>query len=131
MSLPLGSAGVGVECIDPSPTDALAIINLTKAIEWCGVSENAWRGTSAYLGGPNLLREFVMLPHADWCWMLSLPDLVVDTVVVTSSYSPMDKARLISMRRVCRMRCGLTPGDPEDHPAVAATNSQSVAVAIP
>ena len=43
----------------------------------------------------------------------------------------MDKARPISMRRVCRMRCGLTPGDPKDQPAAVAAIVQPMAAALP
>ena len=49
----------------------------------------------------------------NWIAMLKLPDLVETTVGATSFFNPMDKPRLIFLRRVVRRRCGHTPGDPD------------------
>lgn len=135
-ALPNGSRGVGVVGIDPTPEELATIVSRAKAVEWGGLGSNAWSGSANDLGGPNVIREITMLPATAWEKMLDTKDLVISADGPTATnFTPMDKSRLISLRRVCRLRCGLAPGEavippPADFTLVPSSSNSPVAPAV-
>ena len=112
--------------VDPDATQLALITTLNEAYDWCGVlvaGGNMREAFSNSLGKPLLMREVVLISTADY-----------DEAIASCVWTPADpappaerglnaaeKARCRSLRRVCRLRCGLPADDvPSIPPAGAA-----------
>jgi hypothetical protein len=96
---PMGSPGIGVVGLDPSADEIAAITDIVQAYKWAGISDDCRTALEASIGGPiALVREVLLISLADW-------------MAAVSSANPINKARLASLRRACRLRMGLTPGE--------------------
>jgi hypothetical protein len=130
--LPTGVEGQGVVGLDPSPQELVNIVGLDTALQWPGVDAPLFAGLVAVIGNPKVLRDISFIPRADWITYLSNITVGDGAVPIL----PTEVARLWSFRRVCRIRCGLTPGDnPEPNlgllPAPAWPGQGAAAFASP
>jgi hypothetical protein len=123
-TLPIGVAGEGVLGIDPTAAEAAGITDIKKACAWSGITGTQFDAFAAVTGEPRLLRELVFMPLAEFETATSIastpgaaatdPSVLFTTIV---------RGRFVSLRRVARMRCGLTPGE------VGAAAQQALVVA--
>ena len=128
-TLPVGDAGTGVPGVDPTSEELAVIGDLAAATAWTGLPDPAWQAFSTALGGPTLLRQVTATARIDWDIAVDatrLPGEDADTFVPLSAVA---KGQLEGLRRVCRIRCGLAPGDHPDALAAAAAAAAAAAYA--
>jgi hypothetical protein len=108
--LPIGVPGQGIQGLDPEPGELAGISNIDEALAWPGITSELAAGLWAVLGQALVLRDIAFLCRDDWA-------RYVAAVQVTTAPNesrpalPMELSRLWSFRRICRIRCGLAPGD--------------------
>jgi hypothetical protein len=96
---PLGTTGVGVVGLDPSAEERAQITDIVQACKWAGIGDECKTALEAAIGGSiALVREVLLISLADW-------------MAAVAAASPLSKGRLASLRRVCRLRMGLVPGE--------------------
>jgi hypothetical protein len=119
--LPIGTPGGPVAAIDPTAAELIAITNLAEAKTWAGIDEALQALLSTAFGGEfSLIREVVLVPRSIW-----------DSALSASGLSVLQLARASSLRRVCRLRANLAPGE---LPAVfmqPSSGSAAVAGVVP
>ena len=115
MALPMGSAGVGVTGIDPTTDELNGITSLASALTWPGVSDGLRNRLFEMLGTPTVFRDVAFVGVGDWAAALSSVTITtgVGDAATTRPINGIERGKLGSFRRVCRLRVGLTPGDPD------------------
>ena len=113
--------------MDPTTTELENITDLAGARAWAGVDGPLWAAFDAVLGQPTRVREIVLIDRPTW-------DAAVTTTKISPvapateerQLTPLEKARLESLRRVC---CLLTGGIPDTPgaPGVAAPTAATPA----
>jgi hypothetical protein len=103
--LPIGLPGIGVVGLDPSPDELASIVSLDQACAFPGLTAELRDALYDTLGTPTTMRDVAFVPSNEWA------TVVADTLVAGLPISSISRAKLQSFRRVCRLRCGLTPGD--------------------
>ena len=109
--------------MDPTEVELTTINTLDDARTWTATDTAVGDALLLALGRPTLLREVVLIPKASW-------DRVVTALQVpdgqgaggTRLLSPAEEARVISLRRCARLRCGLPASD---DPVVAQAPQQA------
>ena len=122
--------------MDPTEGELQAITNLAEARGWAGVEGPLAEAIQAALGQPARVREIALIPRPTW-------DRVVNNLQIQDAGdprppvrapTPVEEARLESLRRVCCLRSGRTidqPGDPAAAaPAVAPAPFPAVGGAV-
>jgi hypothetical protein len=117
--LPVGEAGIGIVGIDPTFLESQAIVDMSTARLWCGISDGEWDAFVVAAGDIRVLRELVFMAMASFAAAVDNAVTTITTAAtetaeastVVAPFSHAAKARFLSLRRVARMRCGLTPGD--------------------
>ena len=110
--LPVGIAGHGIDGIDPTDAELAGLNNLATVRAWVGVSAELWDAAAITLGGPTLLRDLIYIGPNEWQALIAT--IVVasaDQVPVLTPITPVQSGRLGAIRRIARVRCGLTPGE--------------------
>jgi hypothetical protein len=96
---PLGTTGVGVVGLDPSAEERAQITDTVQACKWAGIGDECKTAFEGAIGGSiALVREVLLISLADW-------------MAAVAAASPLSKGRLASLRRMCRLRMGLVPGE--------------------
>ena len=126
MALPVGSAGVGVQGLGPTVEELNGITTLAHALAWPGISDGLRDALFDILGTPTVIRDLAFVGLDDWESALSTVAIKLGTVdpANTRAVNGIERGKLVSCRRVCRLRVGLTPGDPE--PNLGPAPSQSI-----
>ena len=102
--------------MDPTEAELQAITDLAGANAWAGVDGALLRSLQAGLGGVARVREIALIPRGVW-------DTTVNGLTVPGAedtdppraLTPVELARVESLRRVCFLRVGRptdSPGDP-------------------
>jgi hypothetical protein len=116
--LPIGLPGIGVVGLDPTPEQLATIITLDLAAAYPGLSAELRDALYESLGTPTTMRDVAFVPGSEWA------TVVADTLVAGLPILSISRAKLQSFRRVCRLRCGLTPGDaPSAAPQLSVAGS--------
>ena len=93
----------------------MAIVTLEHALAFPGISELLKNALYAELGTPTVVRDLSFIPRASW-------DSAVDGIRIDDpprELNAIEVSKLDQFRRVCRLRTGLTPGDPaQELPAI-------------
>jgi hypothetical protein len=85
--------------LDPSAEELAQITDIVQAYKWAGIGDECRTALEAAIGGPiALVREVLLISLSDW-------------MAAVAAASPLNKGRLASLRRVCRLRMGLVPGE--------------------
>lgn len=122
--------------MDPSDTDLAAIQDLDSARRWAGVTNDLWNSVMEELGDIALLREVVLITYGDWQAAISNVAISVggSSTPVTGivvppprALTPVEKGRIRSLRRVCRILFRLDP-DEDSTPIASTTPVASPAV---
>jgi hypothetical protein len=100
-TLPNGAVGQPCPGLDPAVAELTGITDLDKARAWASVDTPTWKLLEDGLGKFGLLREVAAIPPEDW--FAAVADINNVNAVMAS--------RLYFVRRICRLRMGLTPGD--------------------
>jgi hypothetical protein len=114
--------------MDPSTSDLSLIQTIDLAIDWCGISAEAWADTKVVLGDIRLLREVALIEAAEYAAailtiVITVTPAAAGNVAITRPISLVERGRLRSLRRVCLMVLGR---DPEESPTqVGASPSSS------
>ncbi len=98
--------------MDPSPSELLAITSLDEACVWAGVTPELREALEGQCGQIAVVRELVLMEDAEFTVDLSNAMLVTaaatsSAVAVTRKLLTVERARLLSLRRVARLLCGL------------------------
>ena len=125
-ALPLGLPGVGVEGLDPTTEELNSITTLQLALQWPGITDALRDGLFAVLGTPTVIRDIAFVGVADWQSALDSVQLTVGAgdAAVVRALNGIERGKLVSLRRVARLRVGLTPGDPD--PVAAPPPTQTI-----
>ena len=102
----LGSPGVGVPGFDPTPEELAAINTLVDAVNAVKCTEEVYKILATELGEPQAFREVAMIPKPVW------DGVVAGLMLGGRPLLPVATARLELLRRIARLKLGLTPGDP-------------------
>jgi hypothetical protein len=94
--------------MDPTPGELAAFNTLADAMDWCGLPDALRVALKAGMGPLALMREVVLIPTAVWEATLALPLRVTPPNEAERDVLPMEIGQVGSLRRVCRLRCGLT-----------------------
>jgi hypothetical protein len=121
--LPVGEPGQGVVGLDPTAGEAANIATIAHAITWAGVSDPTRTAFFEEIGEPTVLRDIGYISREEYIKYLELArvELAAAAEGAAATSRPLQTieiARLWAFRRVCRLRCGLTPGDPTTSPIV-------------
>jgi hypothetical protein len=126
-TLPVGLEGIGCAGIDPNAADLGAIADLQAALDWPGIGDDVRDAFFSLLGLPTRLRDVAFVPAASFSLCVdntvvaiavavaatgTVPAVPADQPAAHRPISPIESGKLYSFRRICRLRCGLTPGDP-------------------
>jgi hypothetical protein len=140
--LPVGEQGQGVVGLDPTPGEAATIATIADALTWSGVAESTRLAFYEKIGVPSVLRDISYISRDEYIKYLELAQVKVAGAAAADAATsrplqPTETARLWAFRRVCRLRCGLTPGDAaevvtaQQQPFGSPGNSGPAALALP
>ena len=140
MDLPQTDAGVPAPNIDPTVDELAGFNDLGGIYHWLGMSQASRAGFVAALGGGALhthpLRDVVFIRGPDW-------DTAMETVRVTVEGgdprppNPFERGHYAMVRRIARLRCGLTANEVREAagvlapPGVAVENALALAGPLP
>jgi hypothetical protein len=122
-SVPNGLPGIGCAGVDPDPTELAALSDIESVRAWTGITAAQYDALSDGLGAPRFVREIALITAGDW-------DRAIANLA-TSIATPVVKARFESLRRICRIRMGLAPGDRVGAPDFAPPGSAPLASIAP
>ena len=98
--LPIGEPGRAVALIDPEQAAIDDARTMDAIFELAGVDQEAKEIVVGMLGRPVAPREVAFVSQAAW-----------EATFKGKLATPIAEARVASFRRICRIKCGLTPGD--------------------
>ena len=128
MELPNSAAGVPVLGIDPTVEELSAFANLSGAHDWVGTSEPFQVALASALGAPAAaalrFRDVVFI--SDERWAAAIAAMLLprspegEEPGNQEPLSAFEHGQAVSLRRICRLRLGLTPrsdglGDISEH----------------
>ena len=109
--------------MDPTPTEINGFNTLVDVMDWAGVvNVPATTADPAVpfrreflkaLGKPTLVREIALIPLATW-------NAAIKFKVDGDDLTPVQEGRVVSVRRICRLRCGMPADDPGATPSAAS-----------
>ena len=100
--------------VDPDATAMAGIATLNDALDWSGLlvaGGNLRASFIASLGGPLLMREVVLISSVDYEAAIAACNWTPEGAAAERLLNPAERARCRSLRRVCRLRCGLPADD--------------------
>jgi len=110
MSLPQTAAGLGAVGIDPSADELAKINTLGDIIEWLGASDGLTNAMLKTLGGGRpKLRDFVYISLQ--AWNEAITDMRVKDDDGTRALNPFERGHIAMVRRISRLRLGLTANE--------------------
>ena len=105
--------------MDPTPEELENIVDLDGCCAWAGVDGDLRTALMGAIGDPARLREIALIPRQ--VWDASVTGLVLgQPPMLPTPITPVQAARVESVRRVCMLRMGRPtdgPGDPGVQPA--------------
>ena len=128
--LPQTAPGVPHEGVDPTVQELEAISNVTDIGKWLGMAQSLMQALVTELGGTPKLRDIVFIANDDWLQLVQ--DLQVPANEQTMrSLKPREKGHCEMLRRIARLRLGLTANDPQacDTPSSSTPAPSDAAVA--
>ena len=109
--------------MDPTPDERKLITNFAKVLEWAGVTDKVFKSFCEEAGEVKLVREVALMPRDDFLECLENATVPKsDADATPTNLKPVEKTRLLSMRRVCLLLVGLSPDELVVQPAAAASS---------
>ena len=102
------------DAMDPSVQELAAFASLNDVQVWTATGGDLGAAFLLALGGPTLIREVVLIAKAaytDTMNNLQIDDGTGATPPVLRGLTPVEIARLTSLRRACRMRVAAPPDE--------------------
>jgi len=110
MALPQTAAGVGATGIDSTDVDLAKIGTIADIFEWLGSAEPLQAAVLKALGGGSpKLRDLVFIDVKDWSEAVA--SIRVDGSDGARAMLPFERAHVAMVRRIARLRLGLTAID--------------------
>lgn len=104
--------------MDPPEDELRQINNLDEAFDWAGVEDALRDELRLALGRPQRVREVALIPRPVWdqaILQLQMPDatMIAQPPLAPGmrALTPVELARLESVRRICNLRTGQPPDD--------------------
>lgn len=102
--------------MDPTEHELGLITNLDEACAWAGVDGNLRTSLEAALGNPGRMREIALIQRPSWDATIGALQVttpaVGDVAAFNTPLTPVQEARVESLRRVCFLRMGRDPDLP-------------------
>eukprot|EP00435_Cladocopium_sp_Y103_P059575 s1791_g21.t1 len=98
--------------MDPTEAELSRIANLADAMNWAGVDGDLRENLLTALGTPTRVREITLIPRLVWdqtVYGLQMPQ--ADAPTGLRDVTPVEMARVESLRRVCNLRVGREADD--------------------
>ena len=118
--------------MDPDAVALAGITTLDLARIWTATDGVDGDALMTALGGPTLIRELTLVPKALWdstVAALQVPSAALPPVL--RNPTPMEIARITSLRRVARLRCGLSADEDGQAAQVAPPNQLAIQGPLP
>ena len=98
--------------MDPTEAELQQISNLEDAMNWAGVESELQQSLMEALGQPSRVREIALIPRTVWDQAIEKLEIQADGQPAgVRRPTPVELARLESLRRVCNVRVGREADD--------------------
>eukprot|EP00435_Cladocopium_sp_Y103_P049696 s256_g15.t1 len=121
--------------MDPTEAELLAITTLQEARQWVGIDGRLEASLQRALGNPQRVREVALIPRQLWDTTMAAlkveePGAADGDPPVPRDLTPVEVAKLESLRRVCNIRVGAPADDRGGAVAVAPPNPGPALLAV-
>ena len=98
--------------MDPTEAELAQINSLEEAMNWAGVGAELQQALLEALGQPARVREITLIPRPVWNQTVEKLEIpAVAPATEARNLTPVEMARLESLRRVCNIRVGREADD--------------------